>query len=324
MEKKQNLQFVEPLRKLLKQLNKNDQCIYPGCTNKPIGSHIIPESILKLLVDSHKVLTLERTDDDHIVNAIQGHSWDHVYRQSKRIGTGTQATYPIFCAQHDNDVFAPLEKSGYRYEPQRAALLAYRALCHKTWNPNEEQKLELYLTRKDEKTRQLSRRLIPYKIFLEARQKVSNMLQNGDYHQMRWMKQVVHARPYLACTEAFIPYLGDQELHQIATSHTMLIPEDIVTFTFLPDKNLSVSECVITWFKNNGRGEQFIKDLDLSNPSESTVRHNLISEALTKALLYISPEGWNALTPEQQETFHNQRMHRRTFIFGEIGASEKE
>ncbi len=32
MEQKPDLQHIEPLRKTLKQLNKNNKCVYPNCT----------------------------------------------------------------------------------------------------------------------------------------------------------------------------------------------------------------------------------------------------------------------------------------------------
>ena len=110
MEQKAELQFVETFRKKLKQLNKNNQCVYPGCKKKPIGSHVIAESVLKLLADNGKVLTWERSDDEIIVNAIRRYEWDQVYKQPKSVGIETEVTYPIFCCEHDNDVFAALEK----------------------------------------------------------------------------------------------------------------------------------------------------------------------------------------------------------------------
>ncbi|HYU74246.1 MAG TPA: hypothetical protein VEL31_16365, partial [Ktedonobacteraceae bacterium] len=86
---KADLQFVEPFRKKLKQLNKNTQCVYPGCKKKPIGSHVIAESVLKLLADQSKVLTWEHSEDEIIVNAIRGHEWEHVYKQPKSVGIET-------------------------------------------------------------------------------------------------------------------------------------------------------------------------------------------------------------------------------------------
>ena len=131
MEQKTGLQFVEPFRKELKRLNKNNQCVYPGCKKKPIGSHVIAESVLKLIADKSKVLTWERSDEEILVNTIRGHEWDHIHKQPKSVGIETEVTYPIFCCQHDNDVFEVLEKPGFSYEPHQVALLAYRALCYK-------------------------------------------------------------------------------------------------------------------------------------------------------------------------------------------------
>ena len=42
---------------VLKKAGKNATCLYPGCSNTPIGSHIVARKALKLVADNNsKVL----------------------------------------------------------------------------------------------------------------------------------------------------------------------------------------------------------------------------------------------------------------------------
>jgi len=192
MESKSDLQFVETLRKKMKSFNKNDECICHGCKKEPIRSHIIPESVLELLADVEgKVLTWERSDEEIIVNTLRGHEWDHIYKQPKKVHIGKNVTYPIFCNEHDNDIFEALEKPGHTFEPQKMALLAYRALCYKSWNPHLEKKLEFVLSNQDPETTLQLERICSLKSLLAARQKFEDMLAIQDYGQMDAIPNIV-------------------------------------------------------------------------------------------------------------------------------------
>ena len=85
MEQNSDLRNIETLRKTLRQLNSNRECVYPSCTQKPCKSHVIAESVLKLLTDSGAVLTSERSEDDIIVNSIRERPWDQVYKEPEKV-----------------------------------------------------------------------------------------------------------------------------------------------------------------------------------------------------------------------------------------------
>lgn len=314
MEQKADFQFVEPLLKTLKRLNKNNKCVCPGCSEPPIGSHIIAESVLKLLADQGEVLTWERSEEEIVLSSIRGHAWDHIHQEPKRVSIKKGVTYPIFCDEHDGPIFEALEnpelahrKPGLPYEPRQVALLAYRALCYKTWNPHLEEKLEFYLSNRDDETTLQWFRLLSLKPMLEARQKFYNMLDTEKY-QMRWIKRICPIDPCIAATGAFIPYTGDEDARSIATGNTTTSPEDVVTFSFFPDKRLKASICIITWFRDNNRGEEFKEGFNPDNYSEADIRHHIIGNALRMPLVYTSQAWWDALSPEQRHTTSALRL----------------
>jgi len=233
-----DLQFVEPLRKKIQSLNKNRQCVVPGCKQKPAHSHVIPESILALLGNEQgKVLTWEYSDEEILINQIRGGTWDQLFQEPKRIGISRDATYPIFCSPHDNGIFIPLEKPGYDYEPEQAALLAYRALCYKTWNPRLGEKLEFELANLAPEAAQEFRRLFSLNTILAARNRLEDMVQSKDYRELRWTKRVLKMNPCVACIDVFVPYHGTEDADNIASGKTTVAPEDYVTFTLYPDEN---------------------------------------------------------------------------------------
>ena len=49
------------------------------------------------------------------------------------VGTRKASRFAGFCAKHDNDLFAPLEKTPFTGSPLQIALLGYRAICHEIY-----------------------------------------------------------------------------------------------------------------------------------------------------------------------------------------------
>jgi hypothetical protein len=54
----------------------------------------------------------------------------HGQLKLKLIGINDASTLRLFCGEHDNNVFAPLEQQPFSGSKEQCFLLAYRALCH--------------------------------------------------------------------------------------------------------------------------------------------------------------------------------------------------
>lgn len=309
MEPKLDKQFVEPLIKGLGELRSNKRCLYPGCPKEPIDSHVIAESVLEQIADKEeKVLTWQPHENNIVLNTIQGHEWDYIYKEPRRVGIGREATFPIFCGEHDNSIFAPLEDQGFDFQPQQVALLAYRALCYRTWNPHLEKKLEFFLSNQDPETVLQQQRLFSFKTTREARQKLENILATRDYSQIKWITRKLPIKPCLACTDATIPYHGEEDTKNVMSGSSFHKAEDFVTFSFFPEKKLNATICVITWFKGSQQGLKFIEDLRLEQLSEDDIQNRLMITALKMSLVYISPDWWDTLSAEQQGGISKLRL----------------
>lgn len=314
MESKSNKQFVEPLLKTLRAFQGNRRCLYPGCSKKPIRSHIIAESMLEQIADSEaKVMTWNPSANDIVKHVVRDHKWEQVYEKPIRVGIRQEATYPIFCNEHDNDIFAELEDHGFSFGRRAVALLAYRALCYKTWNPDLEQMLEFLLSNKDADTKLQQERIFSIKTMIAARQKFENMLATQDYRELCWLSRIIHAVPFLICTDATIPYGGKEDAKNIANGSITLTPEDVMTFSLFPERKRNASICVITWFRNNSKGRRIINDLGWETLPEKDVINEIIDTALGMALVYVSPAWWHSLTPEQQDHIWELRLSNIEF-----------
>lgn len=204
----------------------------------------------------------------------------------------------------------PLEKPGTYNETERAALIAYRAFCYKTWNPHLGEKLDFELSNLTPDAAQEIRRLFSLHAILAARNKLEGIIQRKNYGDLRWIKRILKMKPCIACTDAIAPYDGAEDASDISNGKTILTPEDYITFTLYPDRNLQTSVCIITCFKGNKRGEEFIEDLNPDNSSEDDVFNRLFHYALSMSLVYTSQEFWNYLRPEGKEAYMKLRMSR--------------
>src|SRR5438128_9422146 len=112
MRQQSDRRFIGVLLKILRKLNKNDQCLCPKCKEKPINSHVIAESVLERLAHKGKVLRWAPSDTDIVRNDSSDQELERIYDEPKLAGIREEVNYPLFCQPHDNQVFEPLERSG--------------------------------------------------------------------------------------------------------------------------------------------------------------------------------------------------------------------
>ncbi len=71
------------------------KCVYPGCTEPPINSHLIPENILR------------RNYGDYCMDYRMGEGsmlWQYI-----RTGVNKAGRLPVFCSKHDNNLFKEVD-----------------------------------------------------------------------------------------------------------------------------------------------------------------------------------------------------------------------
>ena len=308
-------QSTQPDKKVLGELHdalikggKNTTCLYPGCGEKPIGSHIIPERILKLIADKSEVLTWNPSFTSIRKNLEAGLTVEQLYLEPTAVGLNT-VTYPLFCGNHDSTVFAPLEKVEFSSQSEQILLLAYRALCAISYRPPP---IEQFLTiaerhghRHTLSLPEPSARLQRYlarDILLEARQRHEQILLAHNYNQLGWAIYPVNIQPCIACTYAFVPY-DDIEAKDIRNGLQALTAEDVFVFSLFPHKPLNNHVCVISWLRGSQRAQRVFHLKRINELSEQEQQDVLLSTAFRSNHVYLSPSWWNSLSEEQRRYY---------------------
>ena len=91
-------------------------CVYFGCREKPINSHLIPENVLRIYFGGH---CNEFSLDDQVS------SWQFI-----KTGIGKAGVLPVFCVRHDNDLFKSIDRPDINFDSvEQLFLLALRAVA---------------------------------------------------------------------------------------------------------------------------------------------------------------------------------------------------
>lgn len=90
-------------------------CLYPGCSERPVNCHLIPENILRSRFGGH--CKEYRMDDESGMRFI-------------RVGIGNAACLPVFCSKHDHALFNEIDRLGQDpLSDEQSFLLALKAVA---------------------------------------------------------------------------------------------------------------------------------------------------------------------------------------------------
>ena len=123
----------QELLERFRRLYEGGNCLHPEASPSICKGKII------------KAHTIQRNGDLNSI-AREGHVYSllkhgRMFEESRwnpssgpnRIGIGQASTFTGFCAWHDNELFAPLEKRPFEALPIQIALLGYRAICYELY-----------------------------------------------------------------------------------------------------------------------------------------------------------------------------------------------
>jgi hypothetical protein len=113
--------FVEDLDTAIEEGTRNTTCLYPGCSNSPIGSHVIARRTLKQIAEKSHVLTWLLTTTWDMVHTLgAGESLEQLNQEPMSVGIGDKrkVTDPLFCNEHDGKIFVPLEQQEFSFQPE--------------------------------------------------------------------------------------------------------------------------------------------------------------------------------------------------------------
>lgn len=126
MELIKNEQYLHECEKLFSELFiKPTACMYPGCKNTAINSHVLQKKkILKPIAPNDHLYCLE---PNSFFNKEQRLTY-------KRRGINKVLAFKGYCKYHDDKIFSSIEKSNVDWnDPKSQFLLGYRSVCREIY-----------------------------------------------------------------------------------------------------------------------------------------------------------------------------------------------
>ena len=237
MQRQIDWKLVDKFEDAIKKAHKNGTCLYPGCTEKPISSHVIARKTLRLIAEDGKVLTWNMPNAYSMFNQFKaGKPMKDLALVPEPVGIHDvrKVTHPIFCHDHDHRIFASIEKdeiaSHSAFLPEQVVLLAYRPLCSVTYNDTltpallEVIKQQGYMHPLNDPERY--NRLLRFRaedILLKAQQSYEHIHLTQDYQQLGWSVYPVNMQPCIAATYSHIPNDSDSNDAQSIVDGTLTL-----------------------------------------------------------------------------------------------------
>lgn len=107
------------------QMKRKRKCMISGCNNTSIRSHVLQKNgVISLISENQHIYTFSIKNFNSIKSPLD------LPVEFRKIGINQGLTYPLFCNNHDTELFAPIETGAYDpYEYKMQLLFAYRSCC---------------------------------------------------------------------------------------------------------------------------------------------------------------------------------------------------
>jgi hypothetical protein len=274
---------------------------FDTCAGQIIAAHTLPRSQLRRIASDGHVYVMATTAGERARNAGE--------LTTKRIGINNFSVLHSFCAKHDNDIFAHLEKDALVFDSHQLTLLTYRTLASELYRKvmASDALLHLIKSRKKPKTSKEQRGLLRDAAFGQRLgisdvgkefDRCAKNLASHNYDDVSAL--IVHFRnpPSLMTAGSFLPeydYNGEI-LQRIYDSKTI---GKMVSFNILASEDRAV--LAMLWF----REDTLIKTFADSFIAQSQINYTTL--AIQTAFEYLEntcmqPEWWEKLRKAEQSS----------------------
>jgi hypothetical protein len=304
----------QEVREALKKAFNKKCCLHPQansnvCRGGIVRAHTIQRSggLKRIAKEGHVYRCLV---ESNLHKPLEGF-------QPKLVGIRNASTFTGFCARHDDEAFAPIEKHSFENSIGQVFLLTYRAICHELfvknahyelegvrrkldrgWSPEEQLIYQQYIN--DETTGVLKtlQELDQIKTTCDV------ILTSGDYSQVRYYIVSFYEAPEILCSAVHQPeYNFKGEILQRLGD--MSRPANWIHFTLTAtDKG---GAAVFSWLGDNEVCLSFIRSL-----------HSLSDEDIPHAVVryvfeffentYLAPLWWDKLDPSIQKKLVKRQL----------------
>ena len=315
-------EVLDRFRKVYRQ----GKCSHPSaghklCKGKIIKAHTVQRNGgLNLIASNGHVYTLLQNgkmfDQDR---------WD-LNAGPNKVGIGEASTFAGFCAHHDNELFAPIEKQPFQGTLEQIAILGYRAICH-----------ELFLKECSVEVANILRDLDKGQPFPAQvmHQEAVSLYESGllkSIEEIQVLKSIYASfvfeksfsnigyyvvtfdrPPEIMCTGA-VQATHDFEGNKIAELGHLDIPAHWMTFSFLATDNGGAA--VFSYPSDHLMSERVLKSLNGLPDAERT--HAIVRFAFEFfENTYFSPDWWDGLEHETRILLKERQVRDLVDLTGE-------
>lgn len=280
-------------------LKKTRTCLYPDCNFLAINSHTVSRSknLERISFNSH-VYSIENmifkiSSDDFI--------------SYKLISTKKASGYPLFCREHDNDLFKPFEKNKLQINQEHSFLLHYRIINKKLYLQQNiyclyTKQIKHYIKNQDFVTElKLQRRQFGTEIRSLTEQKniLDGLLINHDFSNQSFYALIIDKISEIQCSETWIPILdfNNNELFDL-NNLDLKIPSMSIDILAFEDSGIILFNWNNEQNIHNDSNINFIQSL---NKIENKLLGVLALIFSFTENIFINPSWWDNLSNTKQE-----------------------
>jgi len=235
----------------------------------------------------------------------------------QKIGLSTASTFTGFCAKHDDETFAPIEKCDLqRGDAEQVFLLGYRSVCRELFTKRLQARQAPELGRLSRGSGfvikgWLRKMLGDYRLAVDAgledisahKSDYDRVLVEKRYDEVFWYWVTLDSAPEFVCSGAFAPEndFEDQELQVYGDYNREL---DIICFNLLPAA--SKGAAVLSWLaKDAFSSEALVRSLN--RMCKEAIPHALVRLAFEYIEnVFSDPRWWNCLDDWSRESLQRR------------------
>ncbi|MBI3408743.1 MAG: hypothetical protein HY040_10340 [Planctomycetes bacterium] len=253
------------------------------CAGNPIRSHTLSESWLRRLAD----------DGGHVLQfvlAVEDAGKRPVGFKPKVVGVGEATTFPGFCQEHDDSLFACVEKEAFVASPRQLACLVYRSVCQEICVKHQMLKCNLPANSPDFFAEKATGQFRLFLELMKRKLRIEEMLRLDKYALESYVVEFERTPTFLVAT-TFLPYVT-------FTGRELERRMDWVTLTILPGSKGGF--VVFSWDKASPKnGSLLLKSLK-ALPNQLVTSGILHLALEVSENLVVSQKWWDSLPEVEQ------------------------
>ena len=251
--------------------------------------------------------------------------WD-IETAPNRIGIGEASTFTGFCSRHDDELFAPIEKSPFAGTTEQVALLGYRAVCYELFMKQSDIRIT-ELRRESDKGQPLWYQQMTQDSIFHYKLGLNKSIQEIGALKDTYGKALFHnspdvlshyvvhldVNPEVQCC-GVVQATHDFRGNRIAQLGNLKQPASWLSFSLIPTD--SGGAAVFSWPKKHLKSAEVVGTLD--DLSDSALPHAIVRFAFEFfENTYFSPDWWDGLDRSAQISLKERQLRDIVGPFGE-------